>query len=147
MPLADQPPLQAWLIGSAALQRGLTNGLNAPRRQVNVPKTKKAFCKGCKKHMTMKVTQYKTGKASLFAQGAFLLGPLDQLGRGSPQERECAAKDAQRARCFSTGEWMDQGRGLGKMLTMACASVQARGDMTASSLAMAARPSPSSTRR
>jgi large subunit ribosomal protein L44e len=36
---------------------------------VNVPKTKKAFCKGCKKHMTMKVTQYKTGKASLYAQG------------------------------------------------------------------------------
>lgn len=39
--------------------------------QVNVPKTKKAFCKGCKKHMTMKVTQYKTGKASLYAQGAW----------------------------------------------------------------------------
>ncbi|KIZ00375.1 60S ribosomal protein L44 [Monoraphidium neglectum] len=36
---------------------------------VNIPKTKKAFCKGCKKHMTMKVTQYKTGKASLYAQG------------------------------------------------------------------------------
>jgi hypothetical protein len=40
---------------------------------VNVPKTKKAFCKGCKKHMTMKVTQYKTGKASLYAQGTWLL--------------------------------------------------------------------------
>ncbi|KAI8465065.1 MAG: hypothetical protein J3K34DRAFT_525687 [Monoraphidium minutum] len=39
------------------------------RAPVNVPKTKKAFCKGCKKHMTMKVTQYKTGKASLYAQG------------------------------------------------------------------------------
>ncbi len=38
--------------------------------QVNVPKTKRAFCKGCKKHMMMKVTQYKTGKASLYAQGA-----------------------------------------------------------------------------
>mmetsp|Transcript_34547 Transcript_34547/g.87352 ORF Transcript_34547/g.87352 Transcript_34547/m.87352 type:complete len:102 (-) Transcript_34547:79-384(-) len=36
---------------------------------VNVPKTKRAFCKGCKKHTTMKVTQYKTGKASLYAQG------------------------------------------------------------------------------
>ncbi|KAF6254378.1 ribosomal protein rpl36a [Scenedesmus sp. NREL 46B-D3] len=36
---------------------------------VNIPKTKKAFCKGCKKHMMMKVTQYKTGKASLYAQG------------------------------------------------------------------------------
>ena len=41
---------------------------------MNVPKTKKAFCKGCKKHMTMKVTQYKTGKASLFAQGASGVG-------------------------------------------------------------------------
>jgi hypothetical protein len=39
--------------------------------QVNVPKTKKAFCKGkeCRKHTTHKVTQYKTGKASLYAQG------------------------------------------------------------------------------
>ena len=36
---------------------------------VNIPKAKKAFCKGCKKHQNMKVTQYKTGKASLFAQG------------------------------------------------------------------------------
>ena len=36
---------------------------------MNVPKTKRAFCKGCKKHMMMKVTQYKTGKASLYAQG------------------------------------------------------------------------------
>lgn len=40
--------------------------------QVNVPKTKKAFCKGkeCRKHTMHKVTQYKTGKASLYAQGA-----------------------------------------------------------------------------
>jgi ribosomal protein L44E len=40
--------------------------------QVNVPKTKKAFCKGkeCRKHTVHKVTQYKTGKASLYAQGA-----------------------------------------------------------------------------
>ncbi|KAI8101849.1 hypothetical protein M9434_006913 [Picochlorum sp. BPE23] len=38
---------------------------------VNVPKTKKAYCKGkkCKKHTMHKVTQYKTGKASLYAQG------------------------------------------------------------------------------
>jgi ribosomal protein L44E len=44
---------------------------------VNVPKTKKAFCKGCNKHMVMKVTQYKTGKASLYAQGRL---PLLQSG-------------------------------------------------------------------
>ena len=36
-----------------------------------MPKTKKAYCKGkeCRKHTTHKVTQYKTGKASLYAQG------------------------------------------------------------------------------
>ncbi len=37
--------------------------------KVNVPKAKKAFCKKCSSHKVMKVTQYKTGKASLFAQG------------------------------------------------------------------------------
>lgn len=41
---------------------------------MNVPKVKKAFCKDkqCKKHTLHKVTQYKTGKASLYAQGTFL---------------------------------------------------------------------------
>lgn len=37
--------------------------------QVNVPKGKKTFCKKCNKHSAHKVTQYKTGKASLYAQG------------------------------------------------------------------------------
>ncbi|KAL0631102.1 40s ribosomal protein L44e [Maublancomyces gigas] len=38
---------------------------------VNVPKTRNTYCKGktCKKHTQHKVTQYKAGKASLFAQG------------------------------------------------------------------------------
>ncbi|KAF9294217.1 40s ribosomal protein L44e [Mortierella antarctica] len=38
---------------------------------VNVPKTRNTYCKGktCKKHTAHKVSQYKTGKASLFAQG------------------------------------------------------------------------------
>lgn len=50
-------------------------GADSPARaraQVNVPKTKRAFCKdkNCKKHTVHKVTQYKTGKASLYAQGA-----------------------------------------------------------------------------
>ena len=38
---------------------------------VNIPKTKKAYCKDakCRKHTLHKVTQYKTGKASLYAQG------------------------------------------------------------------------------
>ena len=37
---------------------------------VNVPKERKTFCKGkkCKKHTLHKVTQYKAGKASNFAQ-------------------------------------------------------------------------------
>ena len=38
---------------------------------VNVPKTRKTFCKSreCGKHTLHKVTQYKAGKASAFAQG------------------------------------------------------------------------------
>jgi large subunit ribosomal protein L44e len=38
---------------------------------VNVPKTKKTYCKNkeCKKHTLHKVTQYKKGKDSLSAQG------------------------------------------------------------------------------
>jgi large subunit ribosomal protein L44e len=45
--------------------------VRATRCQVNVPKTRKTFCasKKCRKHTVHKVTQYKTGKASLFAQG------------------------------------------------------------------------------
>merc|ERR1711956_10016 len=41
-----------------------------PVNMVNVPKTRKTFCKGtkCRKHTQHKVTQYKTGKASKFAQ-------------------------------------------------------------------------------
>lgn len=40
-------------------------------KMVNVPKTRKTFCKGreCGKHTLHKVTQYKAGKASSFAQG------------------------------------------------------------------------------
>ncbi|THC92362.1 hypothetical protein EYZ11_008178 [Aspergillus tanneri] len=41
------------------------------RNQVNVPKTRRTYCKSkdCHKHTQHKVTQYKAGKASLFAQG------------------------------------------------------------------------------
>ncbi|KAF1739138.1 60S ribosomal protein L44 [Beauveria bassiana] len=40
-------------------------------RSVNIPKTRNTYCKGkeCRKHTQHKVTQYKAGKASLFAQG------------------------------------------------------------------------------
>merc|ERR550525_2179335 len=36
---------------------------------VNIPKTRNTFCKKCRKHRAHKVTHYKTGKASLCAQG------------------------------------------------------------------------------
>mmetsp|Transcript_20917 Transcript_20917/g.35613 ORF Transcript_20917/g.35613 Transcript_20917/m.35613 type:complete len:107 (+) Transcript_20917:19-339(+) len=38
---------------------------------VNIPKVRNTFCKGrkCGKHQKHKVTQYKAGKASLYAQG------------------------------------------------------------------------------
>lgn len=36
---------------------------------VNMPKAKKNFCKKCKKHTSHKVSQYKKGKESVFAQG------------------------------------------------------------------------------
>ena len=38
---------------------------------VNIPKTKNTFCpsKACHKHTPHKVAQYKTGKASIWAQG------------------------------------------------------------------------------
>merc|ERR1712176_1403749 len=37
-------------------------------KMVNVPKTRKTFSKSVNKHTTFKVTQYKAGKASLYAQ-------------------------------------------------------------------------------
>ncbi|XP_017745423.1 PREDICTED: 60S ribosomal protein L36a-like [Rhinopithecus bieti] len=36
---------------------------------VNVPKNRRTFCKKCGKHQPHKVTQYKKGKDSLYAQG------------------------------------------------------------------------------
>ncbi|XP_035181856.1 60S ribosomal protein L36a isoform X1 [Oxyura jamaicensis] len=36
---------------------------------VNVPKTRRTYCKKCGKHQPHKVTQYKKGKDSLYAQG------------------------------------------------------------------------------
>ena len=44
-------------------------------RMVNVPKERKTYCKGkkCGKHTLHKVTQYKAGKASNFAQVNFSL--------------------------------------------------------------------------
>jgi large subunit ribosomal protein L44e len=57
-------------IVGALHRRGLRNIL-VSASMVNVPKTKKSFCKGkdCKKHTLHKVTQYKKGKDSLYVQG------------------------------------------------------------------------------
>ncbi|KAJ3091668.1 40s ribosomal protein L44e [Physocladia obscura] len=46
-------------------------GIFLENTPVNIPKTRNTFCKGkqCRKHTPHKVTQYKAGKASLFAQG------------------------------------------------------------------------------
>ncbi|XP_037678813.1 60S ribosomal protein L36a-like [Choloepus didactylus] len=42
---------------------------SAPADMVNVPKTRRTFCKKCGKHQPHKVTQYKKGKDALYAQG------------------------------------------------------------------------------
>ncbi|KAF5246127.1 hypothetical protein FANTH_7034 [Fusarium anthophilum] len=54
-------------LGPSNITRWLTFWL----LQVNIPKTRNTYCKGkeCRKHTQHKVTQYKAGKASLFAQG------------------------------------------------------------------------------
>ncbi|PIN00418.1 60S ribosomal protein L44 [Handroanthus impetiginosus] len=46
-------------------------GVHLHLLEVNVPKTKKTYCKSkeCRKHTLHKVTQYKKGKDSLAAQG------------------------------------------------------------------------------
>merc|ERR1711860_125101 len=46
-------------------------GLSKINKMVNVPKARKTYCKAksCRKHTMHKVTQYKTGRASLYAQG------------------------------------------------------------------------------
>uniref|UniRef100_A0A3P9LS50 60S ribosomal protein L36a n=1 Tax=Oryzias latipes TaxID=8090 RepID=A0A3P9LS50_ORYLA len=45
------------------------DSLDDKAKLVNVPKTRRTFCKKCKKHQPHKVTQYKKGKDSLYAQG------------------------------------------------------------------------------
>ena len=64
--------------------------------QVNVPKVRNTFCKKCKKHTKQKVSQYKTGKASIFAQGAPL--PLP-----SQKNRHHSQQASQTPRCG--GRW------------------------------------------
>ncbi|XP_064319193.1 large ribosomal subunit protein eL42 isoform X2 [Phalacrocorax carbo] len=49
--------------------RGAPSLRAAPDKMVNVPKTRRTYCKKCGKHQPHKVTQYKKGKDSLYAQG------------------------------------------------------------------------------
>ena len=89
----------------ASPRRGPAHALQSPShppRQVNVPKTKKAFCKGkeCRKHTMHKVTQYKTGKASLYAQGA----------RAREREREGGASSSGVVAGGGWGGWSRSGR-------------------------------------
>ena len=151
----------------------------SPLLQVNVPKTKKAFCKGkeCRKHTMHKVTQYKTGKASLYAQGArraasggeqqqllpLQLWPVDAAG--------CAA-DMCGGRCGigSAAGWRQRSQQLWRrhrppvryrvaawipvptLAACVCmrppsSALQGSGVTTASSLDLVVRPSLCSTRR
>lgn len=51
---------------------------------VCIPKERKTFCKGkkCKKHTVHKVTQYKAGKASNYAQVSHAEGRSEQAEEG-----------------------------------------------------------------
>lgn len=51
---------------------------------VNIPKTKRTYCaaKECRKHSLHKVTQYKKGKDSLYAQGTKALTTVWREGGG-----------------------------------------------------------------
>ncbi|CAK9192959.1 unnamed protein product [Sphagnum jensenii] len=64
------PSLPSSAIVGALHCRGVRS-IRVSASMVNVPKTKKSFCKGkdCKKHTLHKVTQYKKGKDSLYVQG------------------------------------------------------------------------------
>ena len=69
------------------------------REREQVPKSKKTFCKGCKKHSAHKVTQYKTGKASLYAQGAWRAKTLRGMTVDARERwRGCDARDDARVK-------------------------------------------------
>ncbi|KAK7684988.1 40s ribosomal protein L44e [Cerrena zonata] len=55
----------------AAYRLKTANQAANDNKMVNIPKTRRTYCKGkaCKKHTPHKVTQYKKGKDSLAAQG------------------------------------------------------------------------------
>ncbi|KAG8500506.1 hypothetical protein CXB51_002732 [Gossypium anomalum] len=60
-----------WLLEWPPPSLQFSGSLDSAVAMVNVPKTKKTYCKSkeCRKHTLHKVTQYKKGKDSLAAQG------------------------------------------------------------------------------
>ena len=70
----NQNPPFLWGASRARQKRGrrvsrLHREDTSTAKMVNVPKTRRTFCKKCGKHQLHKVTQYKKGKDSLYAQG------------------------------------------------------------------------------
>ena len=59
--------------GSEERSRTTWTLLTEDGNQVNVPKTRRTYCKGkdCKKHTNHKVTQYKAGKVNYIPCGPF----------------------------------------------------------------------------
>ncbi|RJE26242.1 60s ribosomal protein [Aspergillus sclerotialis] len=68
--LGDKNEKEARFVRSKP-RRYVMNLSSFPWPTVNVPKTRRTYCKSkdCRKHTQHKVTQYKAGKASLYAQG------------------------------------------------------------------------------
>ncbi|XP_055674209.1 60S ribosomal protein L36a [Falco peregrinus] len=69
-PLALPAPASLWFPAPLCfLFRRAPSLRAAGGKMVNVPKTRRTYCKKCGKHQPHKVTQYKKGKDSLYAQG------------------------------------------------------------------------------
>ncbi|KAJ5571725.1 Ribosomal protein L44e [Penicillium sp. DV-2018c] len=66
-----QPNNRTCSLRQATIQRPPPSYPAKSVKMVNIPKTRRTYCKSkdCHKHQQHKVTQYKAGKASLFAQG------------------------------------------------------------------------------
>ncbi|KAJ5791315.1 Ribosomal protein L44e [Penicillium psychrosexuale] len=68
---SHNPTIALALLRQATIQRPPPSYPAKSVKMVNIPKTRRTYCKSkeCHKHQQHKVTQYKAGKASLFAQG------------------------------------------------------------------------------
>ncbi|KAJ6083712.1 hypothetical protein N7467_007847 [Penicillium canescens] len=68
---SHNPTIDLALLRQATIQRPPPSYPAKSVKMVNIPKTRRTYCKSkdCHKHTQHKVTQYKAGKASLFAQG------------------------------------------------------------------------------